>query len=367
MERELVYASLENDTAIMRLDKHIGRDSNDTNAPFIDGSLFADEIEYLSSKNKKIIVKINSPGGNVLHGWTILDAITEANADTHCYGLAASMAGMILLSGKKRTIDSHASVMLHGPHSKEESAYVNQVRAGFEKILKAKTSLSKENIEKILNNGDHYYSPNETVSLGIVDEVIPSNKKITPRVNASLHELTQIYASLNTNMETPVWLKTIFGGNTDSENITAAMKIKAELEIEKSKSSKLETEKTVLEARIKSIEDEVKASKSDDAKKKATDLIDKAEKDGKIKVDASQKASMIEAAIKDFATVETMLNSIQPQRVVSVAASIKNDKGEDLSYETLAKDRPEVLAKIAQEQPELFKRLSKDYNEKMKK
>ncbi|CAL5178890.1 unnamed protein product [Lathyrus oleraceus] len=69
---------------------------------------------YLSLENKykNLYLFINSPGGEVLSGLAIFDIMqfVEAEVQTVCVGLAASMASLILLGGEitKRLAFPHA-------------------------------------------------------------------------------------------------------------------------------------------------------------------------------------------------------------------------------------------------------------------
>ena len=78
------------------------------------------QIRTLDSISKEdITLVINSPGGSVTAGKALIDAMDAATSDirTECFGLAASMAAVILACGTKgkRTIHPHAEVMIHQP------------------------------------------------------------------------------------------------------------------------------------------------------------------------------------------------------------------------------------------------------------
>lgn len=76
---------------------------------------FLKEMERLSAQYARINVRINSYGGEVYHGMPIITAIQRSKAEVHTYidGLAASMAGVIWLSGKHRHMAKNAMLMLH--------------------------------------------------------------------------------------------------------------------------------------------------------------------------------------------------------------------------------------------------------------
>uniref|UniRef100_UPI0030FE3A86 clp protease proteolytic subunit n=1 Tax=Equisetum variegatum TaxID=231678 RepID=UPI0030FE3A86 len=64
---------------------------------------------------------INSPGGAVLPGISVYDAMQFVIPDVHtiCMGLAASMGSFILAGGEitKRLALPHAQIMIHQPAS----------------------------------------------------------------------------------------------------------------------------------------------------------------------------------------------------------------------------------------------------------
>ena len=76
---------------------------------------FAQELDRLAAKYQKINVRINSPGGEIFHGSAIVTAIRNCAAEVHTYidGVAASMAGVIWMAGKKRSMAKNAMLMLH--------------------------------------------------------------------------------------------------------------------------------------------------------------------------------------------------------------------------------------------------------------
>nr|YP_010379239.1 clp protease proteolytic subunit [Astragalus arrectus]UCS40228.1 clp protease proteolytic subunit [Astragalus arrectus] len=75
----------------------------------------------LADKDKDLYLFINSPGGGVISGMAIFDAMhfVQAEVQTVCVGIAASMASVILVGGEitKRLAFPHARVMIHQPAS----------------------------------------------------------------------------------------------------------------------------------------------------------------------------------------------------------------------------------------------------------
>ena len=79
------------------------------------------QLLYLDSvdNGKDISIYINSPGGSVTAGLGIYDTMQFIGSDvaTICTGMAASMAAVLLVSGKegKRSALPHSRVMIHQP------------------------------------------------------------------------------------------------------------------------------------------------------------------------------------------------------------------------------------------------------------
>ncbi|MBL4744220.1 MAG: Clp protease ClpP [Cycloclasticus sp.] len=87
--------------------------------PFVDADTFLNELSNI--QQNKILVRINSPGGDVFDGMAIYNALKDhpAQITTRIEGIAASMASIIALAGDadKRQIAKSASYMIHNPWS----------------------------------------------------------------------------------------------------------------------------------------------------------------------------------------------------------------------------------------------------------
>ncbi|MFY0626999.1 MAG: Clp protease ClpP [Reichenbachiella sp.] len=78
---------------------------------------FIEEFKQLESNSSEIEIRINSSGGSVLHGWSIVDVIKNAKVPVTgiVTGVAASMASVILAACPTRQMLSYASIMMHNP------------------------------------------------------------------------------------------------------------------------------------------------------------------------------------------------------------------------------------------------------------
>lgn len=149
------------------------------------------ELKKEKEKRKHIKVIISSYGGNVLDYYTcasLMEYYQEKGLiiETHCYGYAMSAGAKLLILGSKghRYCTRYASILLHQIQTgqwgsmtmQEKIADVKQLERDWETlktIIKKHTKLSEQEIEDFTkNNLDVYYTPEEAVQKGIVDNLI---------------------------------------------------------------------------------------------------------------------------------------------------------------------------------------------------
>lgn len=142
------------------------------------------QMLYLDSINHNdIYLYINSPGGSVTSGLAIYDTMNYIQSDvsTICFGIAASMAAIILSSGAKgkRFILSHADVMIHQVLGKSEgqasdieisTKRILNLKKRLNQILANNTGKSRKQVEQDTDR-DNYLSANEAIEYGIVDKL----------------------------------------------------------------------------------------------------------------------------------------------------------------------------------------------------
>nr|YP_009538917.1 ATP-dependent Clp protease proteolytic subunit [Caragana rosea var. rosea]YP_010831426.1 ATP-dependent Clp protease proteolytic subunit [Caragana rosea]ATQ37508.1 ATP-dependent Clp protease proteolytic subunit [Caragana rosea var. rosea]WFG49722.1 ATP-dependent Clp protease proteolytic subunit [Caragana rosea]WFG49875.1 ATP-dependent Clp protease proteolytic subunit [Caragana rosea] len=138
----------------------------------------------LEDKTKDLYLFINSPGGGVISGMAMFDAMhfVEAEVQTVCVGLAASMGSLLLVGGEitKRLAFPHARVMIHQPASSFyegqtaecmlEANELLKMRQTMTKIYAQRTGKPSWQISKDMER-DHYMSAEEAQAHGIVDMV----------------------------------------------------------------------------------------------------------------------------------------------------------------------------------------------------
>ena len=143
------------------------------------------QLLYLDSlSHDEISLYINSPGGSVTSGLAIYDTMNFIKSDvsTICYGIAASMAAVLVSSGKKgkRYILPNADIMIHQVLGRSEGQ-ASDVKIATDRILDLKnrlnTIISKntnkhiKTIEKDTDR-DNYLNAEEALKYGLVDKII---------------------------------------------------------------------------------------------------------------------------------------------------------------------------------------------------
>lgn len=148
-------------------------------------NLVVAQLLFLEAEDPKkdIFLYINSPGGSVTAGLSIIDTMhhIKPNVATVCVGLAASMGSLILSQGEKgkRFILPNAEVMIHQPSG---GAYgqASDIDITAKHILKTRERLNKmyvkatgkklSEIEKDVDR-DFFMDANEAKNYGIVDKI----------------------------------------------------------------------------------------------------------------------------------------------------------------------------------------------------
>lgn len=163
----------------------LGTAINEQSASIVQGQLL-----YLESidPGKDISIYINSPGGSVYAGYSIYDTMQFISSDisTICTGMAASMASVLLVAGKKgkRFGLEHSRVMIHQPLGGMQGQ-ASDMEIAVKEIIKVKQELYKiisdhsgKSIEEIERDSDRDYwmTADEAKEYGMIDDVLTRKK-----------------------------------------------------------------------------------------------------------------------------------------------------------------------------------------------
>ena len=149
------------------------------------------ELENMNP-NQDITVYINSNGGEIYSGLSMIDTMNLISCDvaTVCIGIAASMAALLLMSGKKgkRSILPHSTVLIHQPlqslgntlmqASDIEIAarQINRLKNMVYTIIRDATGQPYEKVEEDCDR-DYALFAKEAVDYGIADYIVQSHKQ----------------------------------------------------------------------------------------------------------------------------------------------------------------------------------------------
>lgn len=160
-------------------------------------SLICAQLLFLESENptKDIAIYINSPGGVVTAGLSILDTMNYIRCDvaTLCLGQACSMGSLLLTGGTKgkRYALPNSRIMVHQP-SGGAQGQATDIEIQAREILKIRRLLNSIYVEQTGQplaaieeavERDRFMSPEEAKEFGLIDHVIrdrPTALSIVP-------------------------------------------------------------------------------------------------------------------------------------------------------------------------------------------
>jgi ATP-dependent Clp protease, protease subunit len=144
------------------------------------------KLLYLESvkPGEKITFYINSPGGMITSGYSILDTMNliSSPVSTVCMGLAASMGSLLLSAGEQgeRYIYPLGEVLIHQPSMGYLQGQASDIAIHARQIIKSKEIAAdilakncKQPVDKILKDfeRDYWMNAKESLEYGIVDKI----------------------------------------------------------------------------------------------------------------------------------------------------------------------------------------------------
>jgi ATP-dependent protease ClpP protease subunit len=296
--------NISNGTATILLYKHIG--DIDGMGMGVNGAWVAEDIQMLNEFYKgeitAINIRINSIGGSVQEGLSIVSAIlnSEIPCNTYIDGMAYSMAGVIAICGQKKYMADYGTFMMHNANGSDNEEVLNLITNSLAKLFERNTNMTLDKCKDLMNK-ETWMTADECKMLGIVDEVIET-KKVKPAMNASVRELYAVYNKVITKTETKM------NKLTDLLKLSNEASEEAIIEAVNAKDAKI----AELEASIESATAELNALKeANDAAEQAVkaELIENAVKEGKI--DAATKDIYL-LSNKSNAELKDLIGKLKP-------------------------------------------------------
>jgi ATP-dependent Clp protease, protease subunit len=140
-------------------------------------------IRDLEQKYSRINIRINSPGGSVMHGDPIISALLSSKAEIHTYndGIAASMAADIWIAGHVRHASINSKLMIHATASavwgtakdhRSAADMLDKFDSTAISTFAAATGLDEDMIRsEYYDYSDHWITAKELQKLGLITEV----------------------------------------------------------------------------------------------------------------------------------------------------------------------------------------------------
>ena len=334
-----------------------------------DSNKFISDLKKLESTNNQINVRINSGGGDVFDGITIFNALKNSKAEIHTYidGVAASMASIIALAGKKIFISRYAQLMIHrvsgsangdADKLRETASLMDELEKSLLDIYSTKTGIEKETIQtKWMQRGkDTWFNATDAVKHHLVDEIFDGVISKSPNKKDSASEVWQFYnlqienSLKKSNMQLFDQFKNAFGlpESATEQDVLAAFQNQANT------NRNLKDENEILKQQNAEYQSKLK----EEHKLKVTDLVDQAIKAQRITED--QRVTYVALAESNFEATKAALNAITPYR--SITSQLQTTSEEVVEYQSFREYQekaPELLAEMKDKEPAKYKALFK--------
>lgn len=353
------------------------------------GEEFANTIKNLALQKygevKRINVRINSPGGSVMHAYTIFSAIQSINqnnteykgcwVDTYIDGMAFSAAGWIALAGKKVFMNDYARFMIHNPYttnpdsSLETKNFTENIRESILDVFVSKTKKTREELSVMMSTTT-FLTAKQCLDYGFINEIIPTSKEQKNQFQNYLNSFEIIQNAFKTPEENnqtnfnktqtpnkPMQLLAkalnLAENASEAEMVEAVNKLRAYEMVNstyKDKIAVLEAENKLFAENLKQIE-----------KTKIENLVQGFVKDGTIK--ETERENWTKIAENNFELAENTLKSIKTS--VSVQAHPKlsamvNNKGTEMKFSDFL-NNPKELQELKENDLDTYKSLYKNH------
>lgn len=348
----IVSSSIPTESPIILINSHIGFDTEQGMG--IDGAIFQRELLELDEKGyKSIQVWINSPGGVVMDGYNIYNAIlkTKTPVDTFCVGMAASIAAVIFQAGRKRTMSDYSRLMFHNPYGGDDKKALSAIQSSIVTMIASRSKKHEDEIAAIMDKTS-WILPEDAKALGLCDSIELSNqynlkhgnvKSFLDQGNIVINSLLNINQKMETVVQAKASLSLIAAylelnteatenailaevKNRVNKEILAKQKAEESMDAMKKALDKMKEQYDSLQAqydaKVKEAKDaadlsvkekeqadkEAKNAAAEITKVKAKAMVEGHSKLGRIKIEAIN--SWVNKAVEDFDGVDSLLKDL---------------------------------------------------------
>lgn len=184
--------------------------------PVAEASIFADETinsadiaNVLDDVNKDVVIRLNSPGGDVFQGIEIYNYLKNhsSNITVEVTALAASAASIIAMAADSIVMEKGASIMVHEAATlaignkadiKKTLNALETIDESIVDIYQEKTGLDREEISQMMSE-ETWFTAKDAVDKGFADEAkekVETPKETQVENNAEIIELQNQIANL---------------------------------------------------------------------------------------------------------------------------------------------------------------------------
>ena len=299
---------------------------------------FVAELTELENRFPIINIRINSGGGSMMEGIPIYNFIKKSKAHVNIYidGIAASMAAVIAMAGKKIYMASNARLMTHEPSNivagnskdlREAADLMDSMRSDVADVLCARSGKDKKYVldKWLLAGTDKWFTAAEALAENLIDEIYDAGEQ-SPKNHIAIENLVAHYQptleSKFFNQPNPTMKKVIAALN--ASNVvklpdTATEELVAEgLTTLSNQLSNKDQIIATKDAEIKRLGDEATAASKKGLADKATALVENALTAQKIVATQKENFVKLAAASEDsYSAVKAMLDSMKGYTPIS--------------------------------------------------
>jgi ATP-dependent protease ClpP protease subunit len=137
--------------------------------------------ELRQHKGQHVHLRINSPGGEIIDGSAIANALNrhDGGVTVHIDGLAASMAGYIAMSGRPVLMAENALLMIHNPWTiaagesddlRKQADLLDTMKSALVRGYQRKSGMDSTEISRLMDE-ETWLTALEATALGFVDAI----------------------------------------------------------------------------------------------------------------------------------------------------------------------------------------------------
>lgn len=204
----------------------------------INGNEFARSLSDLDGEHEIVNLHVNSPGGNVDQGYSILSVILsmKATVNVTIVGIAASMAAVIAVCGDNVYMNDYSRLMIHDPTfaSRENGKLTGKEKKTLETIKESLCTIlsrrggSMENVSRLMTE-ETWFTAGEALKAGLVDRIISTRKQEYKKLttNDIYNRVSLDFINKSKNMDIMKELASLLGlsAPTEEEIIEAVKRL----------------------------------------------------------------------------------------------------------------------------------------------